>query len=162
MHIYIYTPQNNLRTTKWKWYNFYYLFCTKKTIYFRNYYISVVNKCKEIYYQITVVNTWGVKRCGHYRNLNVCISVGGAWNFIKQHCNMFQATLKVRQIKHMATSSIENNRTYTSEAANQFSDWRKTNSCPILNERVCEVIPHLWLSWPSTCMFWSLYHTCSC
>jgi len=73
--------------------------------------------------------------------------------FYKQHCNMFQATLKVRQIKRMATSSVKNNRTYTSEAANQFSDCRRTNPCPILNERVCEAIPHLWLSWPSTCMF---------
>jgi len=79
----------------------------------------------------------------------------GGWGmkFHKQHCNMFQATLKDRQIKRMAIFSVENNRTYTSEAANQFSDWRRTNSCPILNERVCEVIPHLWLSWPSTCKF---------
>jgi len=40
-----------------------------------------------------------------------------------------------------------------SKAANQFSDCRRTNSCPILNERVCEVFPHLWWSWPRTCMF---------
>jgi len=42
---------------------------------------------------------------------------------------------------------------HTKSWANQFSDCRRTNSCQILNERVCEVIPHLWLSWPSTCMF---------
>jgi len=60
---------------------------------------------------------------------------------------------KVKQIKRLATSSVQNNRTHTSEAANQFSDCRWTHSCPILNEHVCEVIPHLWLSWPRTCMF---------
>jgi len=39
---------------------------------------------------------------------------------------MFQATLKVRQIERVATSNIENNRTYTSEAANQFSEEGQT------------------------------------
>jgi len=73
--------------------------------------------------------------------------------FYKQHCYMFQVTHKVKQIKRLVTSSVKNNRTHTSEAANQFSDCRWTHSCPILNERVCEVIPHLWLSWPRTCMF---------
>jgi len=79
----------------------------------------------------------------------------GGWGmkFYKQRCYMFQVTLKVDHIKRMATSSVKNNRTHTSEVANQFSDCRMTNSCPILNERVFEVIPHLWLSWPSTCMF---------
>ena len=79
----------------------------------------------------------------------------GGWGmkFYKQLCNMFMVTHKVKQIKRLATSSVKNNRTHASEAANQFSDCRETNSCPILNERVCEVIPHLWLSWPSTCMF---------
>jgi len=73
--------------------------------------------------------------------------------FYKQHCYMFQVTHKVKQIKRLATSSVKNNRTHTNEAANQFSVCRWTHSCPILNERVCEVIPHLWLSWPITCMF---------
>jgi len=79
----------------------------------------------------------------------------GGWGmkFYKQHCYMLQGTHKVKQIKRLATSSAKNNRTHTSEAANQISDCRRTNSCSILNERVCEVIPHLWLSWPSTCMF---------
>jgi len=72
--------------------------------------------------------------------------------FHKQHWYMFQVTHKVNQIKRLTTSSVKNNRTHTSEAVNQFSDCRWTNSCPILNERVCEVIPHLWLSWPRTCM----------
>jgi len=56
-------------------------------------------------------------------------------------------------LKRLASSSVKNNRTHTSEAANQFSDCWRTHSCPILNERVCKVIPHLWLSWPRTCMF---------
>jgi len=79
----------------------------------------------------------------------------GGWDmkFCKQPCNMFKATLKVRQINRMATSSVKNYRTYTSEAANQFSDCRRTHSCPIVHVRVCEVILHLWLSWSSTCMF---------
>jgi len=87
----------------------------------------------------------------------------GGWGlkFYKQHCYIFPVTHKVKQIKRLATCSAQNNRTDTSKAANQFSDCRRTNSCPILNERVCEFIPHLWLSWPSTCMFWSIYHTCS-
>ena len=72
--------------------------------------------------------------------------------FYKQHCYMFQATHKVKQIKRLVTSIVNNNRAHTSKAANQFSNCRRTNSCPILNERVFEVIPHLWLSWPSTCM----------
>ena len=62
---------------------------------------------------------------------------------------MFQ----VKQIKRLATSSVKNNRAHTSEVANQFPDCRRTNACPILNERIWEVIPHLWLSWTSTCMF---------
>ena len=69
---------------------------------------------------------------------------------------MFHVTLKVEQIKRLAMSSVNNNRTHTSDTANQFSNCIRTNSCPtwpILNERVCEVIPHLWLSWLSTCMF---------
>ena len=72
----------------------------------------------------------------------------GGWGmqFYKQHCYMFQVTHKVKQIKHLATANVKNNRTNTSEAANQF--W--THSCPILNERVCKVIPHLWLSF---CVF---------
>jgi len=53
----------------------------------------------------------------------------------------------------MVTSSVKNNRTHTSKDDNQFFDSRMTYFCPILNERACEVIPHLWLSWPSTCMF---------
>ena len=74
-------------------------------------------------------------------------------NFYKQHCNMIQVTHKVKQIKRLATSSVNNNRSHASEDLNQFSDCRQTNSCPILNKRVCEVIPHLWLSWLSTSMF---------
>jgi len=79
----------------------------------------------------------------------------GGWGMkvYKQHCYMIQVTLKAKQIKRLATSSVKNNRTHTSEDVNQFSVCRRTNSCPILNERICEVIPHLWLSWPSTCMF---------
>jgi len=79
----------------------------------------------------------------------------GGWGleFYKQHCYIFPVTHKVKQIKRLATCSAQNNRTHTSKAAIQFSDCRRTNSCPILNERVCEFIPHLWLSWPSTCMF---------
>ena len=73
--------------------------------------------------------------------------------FYKQHCCMFQVTHKVKQIKRLVTSSVKNNRIHTSKAANQFSDCRWTHSCPILNERVCEGIPHLLLSWPRTCMF---------
>jgi len=69
----------------------------------------------------------------------------GGWGmkFYKQHCYMFQVTLKSGQIKRLATSSVKNNRTHTSEAANQFSDCRRTTSYPILNERVYEVILHL-------------------
>jgi len=88
----------------------------------------------------------------------------GGWgmNFYQQHCYMFHVTHKVEQIKRLVTSSVKNNRTHTSEAANQFSDCRWTHSCPILNERVCEVIPHLWLSWPRTCMILEyVFHTCS-
>jgi len=79
----------------------------------------------------------------------------GGWGmqFYKQHCYMFHVTHKVKQIKRLVTFSVKNKRKHTSEAANQFSDCRWTHSCPILNERVCEVIPHLWLSWPRTCMF---------
>ena len=73
--------------------------------------------------------------------------------FYKQYCYMFQVTHKVKYIKRLATSSVKNNRTHTREAANQFSDCRRTHSCPILNEKVCEVIPHLWLSLTSMCMF---------
>ena len=82
----------------------------------------------------------------------------GGWGmkFYKRHCYMIQVTLKVKQIKRLVTSIVENNRTHTSEAANQFSDCRSTHSCPILNERVCEVILHLWLSWPSTCMIFGV------
>jgi len=82
----------------------------------------------------------------------------GGWGikFYKQHCYIFQVTHKVKPIKRLATSSVQNNSTHTSEAANQFSDCRMTNSCPILNERVGKVIPHLWLSWPNTCMFLEL------
>jgi len=53
----------------------------------------------------------------------------------------------------MATSSVKNNRTHTREAVNQFFLLQKDKLLPILNERICEVIPHLWLSWSSTCMF---------
>ena len=76
----------------------------------------------------------------------------GGWGmkFYKQHRYMFKVTDKVKQIKRLATSSVKNNRTHTSEAVNQFFDCRRTNSCPILNERICEVIPHLWFSWRST------------
>jgi len=79
----------------------------------------------------------------------------GGWGmqFYKQHCYMFHVTHKVKQIKRLFTSSVKNNRTHISEAANLFSDCRWTHYCPILNERVCEVIPHLWSSWPRTCMF---------
>ena len=78
----------------------------------------------------------------------------GGWGikFYKQHCYMFQVTHKVKQIKHLATPSVKKS-THTSEAASQFSNCRRNHSCPILNERVCEVISHLWLSWPKTCMF---------
>jgi len=79
----------------------------------------------------------------------------GGWGlqFYRQHCNMFQVTHKVKQIQRLVTYSVKNNRTHTSEAANQFSDCRWTHSCPILNDRVCKVILHLWLSSPITCMF---------
>jgi len=79
----------------------------------------------------------------------------GGWGmkFYKQHWYMFQITHKVKQIKGLATCGVKNNLTHTSEAANQFSDCIWTNCCPILNERVCEVIPHLWLSWPRNFMF---------
>ena len=78
----------------------------------------------------------------------------GGWcmKFYKQHCYMFQVTHNVKQINHLATSSVKNHHAHTSEAENQCSDCRRTHSCPILNERVCEFIPHLWLSWPRTCM----------
>jgi len=48
----------------------------------------------------------------------------GGWGmtFYKQHCNMFQATLKVEQIKRLAMSSVKNNRTHTSEAANLIAE----------------------------------------
>jgi len=77
----------------------------------------------------------------------------GGWGmtFYKQHCYIFQVTQK--KIKRLTIPGIKINCTHTSEDANQFSDCRRTNSCPILNERVCEVIPHLWLCLPSTCMF---------
>jgi len=75
------------------------------------------------------------------------LHIGGGINIYKHYCYMFQVTHKLKQIKRLATSSVIHNRIHTSEAANQFSDCRMTNSCPILNERVCEVIPHLWLSW---------------
>jgi len=48
---------------------------------------------------------------------------------------MFHVTHKVKQIKRLVTSSVKNNRTHTSEDANQFSDCRWTHSSPILNER---------------------------
>jgi len=43
----------------------------------------------------------------------------GWWGmkFYKQHCNMFQVTHKVKQIKRLATSSVKNNRTHTSKTA---------------------------------------------
>jgi len=53
----------------------------------------------------------------------------------------------------LVASSVKNNHAHTSEAANQLSDCRRTQLYPILNEHLCEVIPHLWLSWPSACMF---------
>jgi len=82
----------------------------------------------------------------------------GGWGmtFYKQHCYMLQVANKVKQITRLTNSSVKNNRTHTSEAANQFSDCRRTNYCPILNKGICEVIPHLWLSWSSTCMFLEL------
>jgi len=52
----------------------------------------------------------------------------------------------------MTTSSVTNNRTHTHEAVNQIFLLQKDKFLPILNEGICEVIPHLWLSWPSTCM----------
>jgi len=82
--------------------------------------------------------------------LHIC---GWGMKFYKQHCYIFQVTHKVKQIKRLATSSVKNDCTHTSEAANRFSDIRWTYSCSILNERVCEVFLHLWLSWPITCMF---------
>ena len=89
------------------------------------------------------------------------LHIGGLdMKFYKQPYYMFPVTHKVMQ-KNAWPSSIKNNRTHTSQAANQLSDCRRTNTCTILNERVCEVIPHLWLSWPRTCMFWRKYHKCS-
>jgi len=43
----------------------------------------------------------------------------GGWGmkFYKQHLCMFQFTHKVKQIKRLANSSVINNRTHTSEAA---------------------------------------------
>jgi len=88
----------------------------------------------------------------------------GGWGmeFYKQHCYMFQVTHKVKQIKRLVTSSVKNNRIHTSEAANQFSDCRMTNYCPIImggfarSSRICG-----WAGRSLIC-FWSLYHTCAC
>jgi len=86
----------------------------------------------------------------------------GGWGmaFYKQHCYMFQVTRTqlskysarpllqtallhvsghthtVKQIQRPATSSVKNNRTHTSEAANQFAmSLHSYQSYSILNER---------------------------
>jgi len=80
----------------------------------------------------------------------------GGWGMknYKQHCYMFQLTRKIKKI--IAWPPLASKTTLRIQVKLQ-----RTNSCPILNERVCKVIPHLWLSWQSTCMFWSMFHTWS-
>ena len=108
-----------------------------------------------------MVNTWGTKGVVSTEIWTFAYRWVGH-EILQQHCYMLQVTHKVKQINRLTKSSVKNNRTHTIEAANQFSDCRRTNSCPILNERVCEVIPQLWLSWPRTCMILEyVSHTCS-
>jgi len=81
----------------------------------------------------------------------------GGWGikFSNSTVTCFRSHRKLSKIKSMATSSVKNNCTHTREAVNQFLLLQKDKFLPIINERICEVISHLWLSWPSTCMFWS-------
>ena len=88
----------------------------------------------------------------------------GGWGikFYKQHCYMFQVTHKVKQKKRLATSSVKNNRTHTSEAANFWLQldpflsnpkWARLRGHPA---SVVELAEHICVC------FWSLCHTCSC
>ena len=87
----IITPQNNFRSTKLKGFNFINFVFTTKNIYSWNNIISVVNICKKMIKRITIVKACEIKRCGHYRKLNVCISVGGAWTFTNSIVTCWQS-----------------------------------------------------------------------
>jgi len=127
-----------------------YLFNTQKTIYSRNYYISVVNSCKKIYWQITMINTWGIKRCGHCRNLNVCISVGGAWTFTNSIVTCFMSHT-VKQIIIMEPGQIS------------FKDGVQVSRTligdPILtNNNAPHNLSRFWAQQSLNCSFY--HHTC--
>ena len=80
-----------------------------------------------------MINTWGIKRCGHYQNLNVCILVGGAWTFTNSIVTCFMSHT-VTQITRLTTSSVKTTvRTRTSRAANQFVWLQKDPFLPIPN-----------------------------
>jgi len=46
-----------------------------------------------------MVNACEIKGCGHYRNLNVCISVGGAWHFANSNVTCWKSHTKVSKYR---------------------------------------------------------------
>jgi len=114
-----------------------------------------------------VVNTWGMTRCGHYRNLKVFISVGGEWNFTNSTVTCFRSHRKLCKIKHMTTSIDKNNRTQTREDVNQFvfiaegqilanTKWAHLRGHPAYVDElavhlyvfgVCAIHALVWLTW---------------